>query len=129
MKPLAKILVLIVSISAAGAVIWNANRYKKVDEPEKEKTATPESMQGSSKSRMTVHFKEIEQIVEGSDNKKVTRDDIDWILEEQKPNFSKETLMPSSKRIDAILNKDQLEEIIEGKEKSKEAEPNPPIEE
>lgn len=127
-----RVLVLLVSISAASVLVWNATRDQKPMETQEEYKISPKKMQGSSKmktvitadiietmdSDIAVTDEEVkrtrEMMLSTSKSGRIMSDDkIREMLEEQK---KEPKLMPSSKSIDAILKPKDVEEMVEGRE-------------
>lgn len=81
-----RVFVLLISISAASVLVWNATRERKSDEVREEGVVAPESMLPSSKLRVIVNANLIKEITPEDDN----------IVEDQTPN--KDTLLFSSKQ-------------------------------
>lgn len=128
-----RVFVLVVSISAASVLVWNAARDKKSKQVQKEGVISPSSMQGSSKSKAVgldiFEFVEepavtavADEEVEKTRNAMLSTsksgiimsdDEIREMLEAQK---KERKLMPSSKSIDAILKPKDVEEMVEGRE-------------
>lgn len=140
-----KVLVLMVSISAASVLVWNATRDKKPKETQKDGVISPESMQGSIKSRAVVDFVEIKQLdinpIEGDDlifssksgpvDSKSWLDMISELREKSKSNSESEPpLMHSSKAfIGPIIEQEDLEKILEPEKRDTNAEQKfPPLE-
>lgn len=131
-----RVCVLLVSISAASVLVWNATRDQKPKENRKDEVISQESMLGSSKSKAVgVDLFEFEQetyVYEVTDEEvKRTReamlstsksgrvmsdDQIREMLEERK---KEKKLMPSSKSIDAILRPEDVGKLIQGSKTDK----------
>jgi hypothetical protein len=130
-----RLFVLLISISAASVLVWNATRDKKSKQVQKEDMISPSSMQGSSKQKAVVdsgmifEFEQETFVYEVTDEEvKRTRDMMlstsksgiimsdDKIREMLEAQRKERKLMPSSKSIDAILKPKDVEEMVEGRE-------------
>lgn len=154
-----RVCVLLVSISAASVLVWNATRDQKPKQAEEEDKISPKKMQGSSKVRVVIDSDNIKELTQAeadefidsphsqsnvtdeevkrtrdmmmstSKSGKIMSDDkIREMLEDRKKEELKlkkeQKLMPSSKSIDAILSRRDVQEIIESSKTENQQEPN-----
>ncbi len=134
---------LLVSISAASVLVWNATRDQKPKQAEEDKIS-PKKMQGSSKMKTVITADIIEtmetdyivtdeevkrtrdMMLSTSKSGRVMSDDkIREMLEEQKKEELKhktqKNLIPSSKSMDPILTPIDIKDFIEGNDVEKKA--------
>ena len=137
-----RVCVLLVSISAASVLVWNATRDQKPKQTQEEKKISPKKMQGSSKVREIIGADVIEEITQETELPIVTDEEVkntreamlstsksgrvmsdDQIREmlENRKKFElkhekEQRFMPSSKSIDAVLRRNDVEGLIEGGE-------------
>lgn len=131
-----KVLVLLVSISAASALVWNATREQKPKDVREKSAFTTEELQGSSKSRAVVGFDEIKQLdfkpVESDDliaspksGGIIEPEDISEIVESDKsvPKVTDEEvkrtrdMMMSTSKSGIIMSDDKIREMLEDQKK------------
>jgi hypothetical protein len=101
-----RVLVLLISISAASCLVWNASRNEKL---KKESKVDPDDMQFSSKSGPMMSPDDVKQLDnKGANDFKAPVEGIPVKSSESRD------LMSSSKSIDAILSPSDLEGLREG---------------
>jgi hypothetical protein len=113
-----RVLVLLVSISAASVLIWNASRHQKPHETQEGSTFDPDDMQVSPKSGPMLSSDDIKTL----DNDPLVN--YGTKIEGIPVDISEVTnFIPSSKSIDAILKAKDVEGIIEGRKTENKQEP------
>jgi hypothetical protein len=101
-----KVIVLLVSISAASVLVWNAARDQKSKQVEEKGVITPKKMQGSSKMKVVVTADIIESM--DSDSKVI----------DEEVKAMRDALLSTSKS-GRIMSDDKIREMLEKKEKLK----------
>lgn len=106
-----KYLVLLVSVSAAGVLIWNATRNTSAEKKEKDLNG-PEQLQASSKSAAIISSNNINEIIDQPAKQVVTDEDV---------KKTREMMMRSSKS-GMIMSNEAIREMLE-----KQAEEKPTV--
>lgn len=103
-----RVLVLLISISAASCLVWNASRNEKL---KKESKADPADMQFSTKSGPMMSPDDVKQL-----DRKGANDFKAPVEGNPVKSLESRDLIPSSKSIDAIITPRDLEGLREGSE-------------
>jgi hypothetical protein len=111
--------VLMVSISAASVLVWNATRDQKpeeVEEKQEEDKISPKKMQGSSKARVVIDPENIIEITQEETGESQKTPHSDSTVTDEEVKRMREAMLSTSKS-GKVMSDDQIREMLEERKK------------